>query len=139
MSKALLTAEATLEVPFQDIDAMQVAWHGNYLRYFETARTTLLRSIDYDYPQMLASNYLWPIIEAHVRFIKPLRYGQRIQVSAELVEWENRMKIDYTILDAGSGDRHTKGYTIQCALDMRTQELQLVSPGALRDRLKAYL
>ncbi|MDE2345855.1 MAG: acyl-CoA thioesterase, partial [Gammaproteobacteria bacterium] len=100
MSKALLTAEATLEVPFQDIDAMQVAWHGNYLRYFETARTTLLRSIDYDYPQMLASNYLWPIIEAHLRFIKPLRYGQRIQVSAELVEWENRMKIDYTILDA---------------------------------------
>lgn len=118
---------------------MQITWHGNYFRYFEAARAALLRTIDYDYPQMQASRYLWPIIEAHARFVQPLRYGQQIQVSAALMEWENRMKIDYLVVDAASGRRHTKGYTIQCALDSRTQELQLVSPPALLERLKDYL
>ena len=118
---------------------MQVVWHGNYFRYFETARAELLRKINYDYPQMQASNYLWPIIEVYTRFIKPLRYGQHIRVSAALMEWENRMKIDYLVLDAASGKRLTKGYTIQCALDTHTQELQLVSPPALLERLKDYL
>jgi len=139
MKKALLSAEVEIEVPFQDVDAMQVVWHGNYFRYFEAARAKLLRTIDYDYPQMQATHYLWPIIEAHTRFVRPLRYGQRIRVSAALMEWENRMKIEYQIVDAASGKRHTTGYTIQCALDARTQELQLVSPPALMERLKDYL
>ncbi|HVC28768.1 MAG TPA: thioesterase family protein [Gammaproteobacteria bacterium] len=139
MKKALLSAEVEVEVPFQDVDAMQVVWHGNYFRYFETARAKLLRTIDYDYPQMQATHYLWPIIETHTRFVRPLRYGQWIRVSAALMEWENRMKIEYQIVDVASGKRHTTGYTIQCALDAHTQELQLVSPPALMERLKDYL
>ncbi|MGH8278856.1 MAG: acyl-CoA thioesterase [Gammaproteobacteria bacterium] len=139
MRGALLTAEAELEVPFQDVDAMQVAWHGNYFRYFEAARLALLRRIDYDYPQMQASQYLWPIIEAHVRFVQPLRYAQRIAVHAGLMEWENRLKIAYRIEDRASGKRLSTGHTIQCAVDARNGELQLVSPPALLERLKKFL
>jgi acyl-CoA thioester hydrolase len=139
MRKALISAQADIEVPFQDVDPMQIAWHGNYFRYFEAARVALLRMIDYDYPQMLASNFSWPIVEAHIRFVRALRYGQRVQVHAGLVEWENRMKIDYLVRDVASGNRLTTGYTIQCAIDARTQELQLVSPPALLDRLKVHL
>ena len=139
MRGALLTAETELEVPFQDLDPMQIAWHGNYFRYFEAARVKLLRSIGYDYPAMEASNYSWPMIEAHVRFVQALRYGQRIRVLAGLMEWENRLKMDYRISDADSGRRITTGYTIQCAVDAKTGELQLVSPPALLDRLKEYL
>lgn len=139
MRGALVTAEVELEVPFQDIDAMQVAWHGNYFRYFESARAALLRRIDYDYPQMLASQYLWPIIELQARFPKPLRYAQRIRVQAALLEWENRLKIGYRVTDAASGQRLSNGYTIQCAVDARSGELQLVSPAVLRERLKEFL
>jgi acyl-CoA thioester hydrolase len=138
MRGALLTAEAELEVPFQDLDPMEVAWHGNYFRYFEAARVKLLRAIDYDYPAMKASGYSWPLIEAHVRFVQSLRYGQRIRVRAGLVEWENRLKLDYQVEDAADGRRLTTGYTIQCAVDA-TGELQLVCPPVLRQRLKDYL
>jgi acyl-CoA thioester hydrolase len=139
MRGALLTAEAEIEVPFQDIDPMQVAWHGNYFRYFEAARVKLLRMIGYDYPAMQASGYSWPLIEAHVRFIQPLRYGQLIRVQTGLVEWENRLKLEYQVQDAATAKRLTTGYTIQCAVDAKTGELQLVSPSALLTRLKAYL
>lgn len=136
---ALLSAEVEVEIPFQDLDPMQIAWHGNYFRYFEAARVKLLRTIHYDYPQMLASGYSWPMIEAHVRFVQALRYGQLIRVVADLMEWENRLKIHYRVQDAASGRRLTTGYTIQCAIEVSTGELQLVTPQALRERLKGYL
>jgi acyl-CoA thioester hydrolase len=139
MRGALLTAEAEIEVPFQDLDPMQVAWHGNYFRYFEAARVKLLRMIDYDYPVMQASGYSWPLIEAHVRFIQALRYGQLIRVQAGLVEWENRLRLEYQVQDAATAKRLTTGHTIQCAVDAKSGELQLVSPPALLTRLKAYL
>ncbi len=118
---------------------MEIAWHGNYFRYFEAARIKLLRKIDYDYSQMKASHYLWPLVDARVRFVKPVRYGQTIRVEAGLVEWENRMKIKYRISDVDTGERLTTGYTIQCAIDANTWTLQMVSPPALLDRLRAYL
>jgi acyl-CoA thioester hydrolase len=139
MRGALLKAEVELEIPFQDLDPMQIAWHGNYFRYFEAARVKLLRSIDYDYPRMEAAGYSWPLIEAHVRFVQALRYGQVIRVEAGLVEWENRLKIDYLVSDPKSGQRLTTGYTIQCAIEVKSGELQLVSPPALLEKLKGYL
>lgn len=139
MRGAVLTAEAELEVPFQDLDPMNIAWHGNYFRYFEAARVRLLRAIDYDYPAMEASGYSWPLIEAHVRFVQALRYGQCIRVQAGLVEWENRLKIDYLVHDVSDGRRLTTGYTIQCAVAAASGELQLVSPPALVQRVKEHL
>ena len=139
MGEALLTAQVEIEVPFQDVDLMQVVWHGNYFRYFETARAALLRKINYDYPEMQDSQYLWPIVELKARFVQPIRYAQRLQVRAELREWENRLKIAYRVSDAASGQRLSSGYTIQCAVDARSGELQLVSPPVLRERLKDYL
>lgn len=139
MREALLTAEVELEVPFQDLDPMNIAWHGNYFRYFEAARVKLLRQIDYDYPAMEASGYSWPLIEAHVRFVQALRYGQLIRVQAGLAEWENRLKLHYLISDSKSGQKLTTGYTIQCAIEAKSGELQLVCPPTLLQRLKAYL
>ncbi len=139
IKKSLLYAEVEMEVPFQDVDAMQVVWHGNYFRYFEVARSKLLRMIDYDYAEMRASNYMWPIIETRVRFVQALRYRQLILVGAALMEWENRLKIDYLIRDSHSGARLTTGTTVQCAVDVHNNELQLVSPPALLERLKAHL
>ncbi len=125
---AELSATVDVEVPFHDVDAMQVAWHGHYLKYFELARCALLRRFDYDYPQMQASGYLWPIVEGHLKYIRPARYGQNLSVQATLLEYENRIKIAYQIRDRETGERLTKGYTVQVAVDAATRELQFVSP-----------
>ena len=131
MTRAVLSAETELEIPFQDVDPMQVAWHGHYFRYFEAARSQMLRKIDFDYEEMRATDYLWPIIKTEVKFVQAIRYGQRVLVRATLAEWENRLKIDYLIHDLASGARLTKGYTVQCAVHAATGELQLVSPPVL--------
>ena len=125
---AELSAAVDVEVPFHDVDAMQVAWHGHYVKYFELARCALLRRFDYDYPQMHASGYLWPIVECHLKYIRPARYRQNLSVQATLLEYENRIKIAYQIRDRETGERLTKGYTVQVAVDAATRELQFVSP-----------
>ncbi len=128
-------AEVIIEIPFHDVDVMKVAWHGHYVKYFEIARCALLDAIDYNYPQMEASGYGWPVIDLRVRYAQPLRFQQKIRVIAKLTEWENRLKIDYLIEDAQTGQRLTKGYTVQVAVDMKNGEMQFVSPGILFRKL----
>jgi len=123
-----LAASVEVEVPFHDVDAMNVAWHGHYVKYFEIARCALLRRFDYDYPQMMASGYMWPVVDCHLRYVRPALYGQRLIVTATLLEYENRLRIGYEIRDAASGERLTKGSTVQVAVDAATRELQFVSP-----------
>ena len=131
-----LSASVLVTVPFHDVDAMNVAWHGHYLKYFELARCELLQRIDYDYPQMKDSGFLWPIVECQLKYVRPATYGQRLQVRASLAEYENRIRIVYEIVDAISGERLTKGYTIQVAVDAQTREMQFVSPAILIENVE---
>lgn len=130
-----LHGEIALSPAFHDCDPMQVVWHGNYFKYLELARCALLQRYDYDYPQMQASGFLWPVVDARVKYIRPLLYGQALTVQASIVEWENRLKLDYRIRDAASGQVLTKAYTIQVAVDAASNELQYVCPPVLWERL----
>jgi acyl-CoA thioester hydrolase len=131
-----LAAQVEVEVPFHEVDPLGVAWHGHYLKYFEVARCALLRSFDYDYPRMRESGYVWPIVECRLKYVRPARYGQRLSVTATLREWENRMRIEYLVRDAGTGERLTRGSTTQVAVELASGELQFVSPRALTERLE---
>ncbi|MBW3778262.1 acyl-CoA thioesterase [Aeromonas veronii] len=130
-----LSAEVDVTVPFHDVDMMAVAWHGHYLRYIELARCALLDRIDYNYPQMEASGYLWPVIDVRMKYIAPLRFGQTVRVRATLVEYQHRLKIDYLLYDPQSGKRTSKGYTVQVAVSKQSGEMCLASPLVLLDKL----
>jgi len=132
----LPVATVGIEVPFHDVDVMSVCWHGHYVKYFEVARCALLRQFDYDYAEMRASGYVWPVVECYLKYVGPAVYGQQLEVRAELLEYQNRLKVGYTIFDRKTGARLTKGYTVQVAVDAQTHELQLVSPPALIEKLE---
>lgn len=139
MSDAVLQAEITLRTAFQDADPMGVVYHGNYFRFFEAARRTMMEQIDYGYMAMKASGYMWPIIDTAVRYVKPIKFDQSIIVSAKLTEWENRLRTDYVIYDATTRKRLTKGHTIQVAVSIDTEEMCFVSPTVFTQKLEVYL
>jgi acyl-CoA thioester hydrolase len=128
-------AETEIQVQFFDLDPMEVVWHGHYVKYLEMARCALLDTIGYNYTQMKASGYAWPVIDMHLRYVDSARFGQRLKVRAEIVEWENRLKIDYLITDAASGNRLLRGSTTQVAVDIATREMCFVSPAVLLQKL----
>lgn len=125
--------EVPLTIPFHDVDSLGIAWHGHYAKYFEIARCALLDGLGYGYDAMRDSGYSWPVIDMHVRYVKPMRFNQRVTVRATLREWENRLLIHYLITDQ-DGRRLTKGTTSQVAVDMNG-EMQFVSPPVLFERL----
>ncbi|MFU8789766.1 MAG: acyl-CoA thioesterase [Methylobacter sp.] len=127
--------EIDLQIPFHDVDMMEVVWHGHYAKYFEIARCALLDKIAYNYPQMRDSGFAWPVIDLRVRYARPAVFGQLITVTAHIVEWENRLKINYLITDKQSGLRLTKGHSIQVAVELASREMCFVSPAVLFEKL----
>lgn len=128
-----------MEVPFFHVDALQIAWHGHYIKYFEVARCAMLASLGYTYYDMKDDGYMWPIVDVRVKYMKPARFGQLIKVHCDLVEFENRLKINYRVEDALSGERLTKGYTVQLAVDLSTQEACFVTPERWQQKMKAVM
>lgn len=130
-----LVAEIELSPAFHDLDPMDVVWHGNTLKYLEVARCALLQGFDYDYPQMRASGYLWPIVDLRCKYVRSAHYGQRLRVRAELTEWEMRMRIDYMIRDADTGEVITRAHTLQVAVELASGEMCYATPAVFRQRL----
>ncbi|MCW0206263.1 MAG: acyl-CoA thioesterase [Achromobacter sp.] len=137
--RGVIGAEVEIRVPFFDVDSINVVWHGHYVKYLEQARCELLDALGYNYDAMRASGYVWPVIDLHLRYAQPAQFGQRLVVRAELVEWEHRLKINYLILDADSGRRLTRATSEQVAVCLRTREMQLASPSALKDAVQRRL
>ncbi|MCL1050025.1 acyl-CoA thioesterase [Shewanella abyssi] len=133
--KGIISTEIEVIIPFHDVDSMGITWHGNYLRYFEVARCQLLDLIDYGYRAMQDSGYSWPIVDLQIKYVQSSTFDQKVIIKAAIVEWENRLKINYQVLDAVTKKRITKGYTIQAAVDMQTQELCFVTPQVFQDKI----
>ena len=128
-------AEVEMWVQFFDLDPMEIVWHGRYVKYLEVVRCALLDKIGYNYPQMKESGYAWPVIDMQLRYIGSATFGQKLKLRADIVEWENRLKIDYLITDAETGKRLNRASTSMVAVDLSTKEMCYVSPPVLFEKL----
>ena len=137
--KCIVANKTDITVPFFDCDPMAICWHGHYAKYLELARCELFDKIDYGYIKMRDSGYSWPIIELQIRYVQPVVYEQQLVIESGLVEYENYVRIDYEITDKQSAKRLTKATTKQVAVRLANNEMQIISPEILREKLAAYL
>ena len=138
-ANGVFAVDTELTVPFFDVDSMEVVWHGHYVKYLEIARCALLDALGHGYVRMKDTGYAWPIIDLQLRYARAARFGQALVVRAELVEWQNRLKIHYSLSDAASGERLTRASTIQVAVKLADGEMQLVSPSVFIDDIERHL
>ena len=127
---------ADLEVPFHDVDVLEIAWHGHYLKYMDRARTHLMRARRLDGEELAALGYRFVIIESHLRHAHPLRYGDRFRVSAWCAEAENRILVRYEIRDLGKGRVAASGETVLATVTA-AGGLCLEVPECVRERMGA--
>ncbi|MFL0798864.1 MAG: acyl-CoA thioesterase [Agarilytica sp.] len=134
----MISENLTLEVPFFDVDSMNIVWHGHYAKYLELARCKLLEKIGYSYQAMAESGYGFPIIDMHIKYIQPITFGQHIHISATLTEWEYRIKIQYKISDLNSNKKLTTAQTVQAAVNIATKEMRLQCPSVFTEKVEAF-
>ena len=101
-----------LEVPFHDVDAMRVVWHGHYFKYFEQARTVLLRSCNLDVADLVALRLAFVVIDSGCRYVSPLRYADQMRVFAWFRDISHRLYIGYEIRNLSSGKRAARAHTV---------------------------
>ncbi|MCX8005337.1 MAG: acyl-CoA thioesterase [Burkholderiaceae bacterium] len=134
-----LAAAVEVTVPFHDLDAVQIVWHGHYAKYLELARDALMEKIGYSHGEMRASGFVWPVIELRLRYLQPARLRQRLRVQATLLEFEQRLKIGYEILDAAGGRRLTRAHTVQVPVRIDGGQMLYSTPPVLREKIAAAL
>ena len=127
-----------IEVQFFDVDAMHIVWHGNYVKYLETARCAFLSAIGYDYNEMARQGYSWPIVQMNLKYIRPARFGQKIRVDMDIVEIESCLRIDYTLRDAESGTKLTQAHTTQVAQRIDNGEMQFQTPASWQNAMRQF-
>ena len=138
MAEGRRTATVTFAVPFADVDAMQIVWHGNYLKYFDLARDRLYCDAGLDlYQVALDSGVVFPITRTQTKHVRPLRFRDQVECTAMLVEAECRLVLDFEIRLAGSGELCAKGRTEQAAVRYADQALELRIPETIRSALRA--
>lgn len=76
-----------IRVYYEDTDAGGVVFYANYLKFFERARTELLRSFGFEQDQLIAEqNIIFVVRSVTVNYLKPARFNEQIEVSANIIE-----------------------------------------------------
>jgi acyl-CoA thioester hydrolase len=103
-------------VLYADTDRSQVVYHGNYLRYFEFGRATLMRDAGYPYKAVEANGFVYPIIAIGLKYYSPLHYDDPIWVNTRPADLERvRLSFDYVITHRETGVLICTGETRHCA------------------------
>lgn len=102
-----------IDIPFYDVDKMDLVWFGNYFKYFDSARTLLFKKFKVDVLEKKKSTekFVWPIIEANCTYHSNITYGDKIKVFAEMVNNKHYIKINYIVKNKNK--IVAKAYTMQ--------------------------
>ena len=132
-----LTVERTLR--FSEVDALAIAWHGHYLRFFEEVHTELMRKIGLSYERYFAAHLGAPVAQAHVDYHAPLLLDRPFTVTARLF-WNDgaRLDVEYEIRTA-EGTLAATGYTVQMFVELATRQPCLTPPPLLAECQEHWL
>ncbi len=121
--------EVTLKVPFYDLDPMQIVWHGNYLKYFDFARSELFDGLGVDLFEVHEkSGFIFPIVRSAVKHIRPLRRGDEFVCKATVKEARTKIVVAFEIRLVEDGMLCAKGSTEQVAVRVPAMELAFAIP-----------
>ena len=108
--------ESLYRVSYGDTDQMGVVYYGNYLEFFERARTEMLRSAGLPYTELERRGWFLMVIEAHCRYHAPARYDDLLTFRSGVAE-VSRVKIKIVTQVLRDGLLLAEGYVILGSVD----------------------
>ena len=128
------SGSSTVRVRYAETDQMGIAWHGEYLAWFEVGRTDLLRGCGCTYRELEAQGLRLPVIEVQARYLRPALYDDVLQIHTRLIGVGGaRVSFDYEVRREGTEGPLATGSTSHAAIDLRGRPRRI--PEDLRRRL----
>jgi len=107
--------ETVYRVSYSDTDQMGFMHHSNYLKYYESARWELFRSIGIAYPEIENEGIILPVINASVKFIKPAFYDQEIMINTRIKSFKGaRIVFEYQAINETGEILNEAQITVAC-------------------------
>ena len=130
------SCEIKLSVPFHDLDPLNMVWHGNYLKYFDMARSELFIGSGVDlFEYFKNTNYLFPITKTATKHVLSLKYRDEFTCKATCVEAQYKIVIDFKIRLAQNNKLCAKGRSEQVAVKYPQMEMMFEIPQDIRRAL----
>lgn len=74
-----------VRVYYEDTDAGGVVFYANYLKFFERARTEMLRAMGYEQDRLIAEQgIIFVVRSVQVDYLLPARFNELLQVTAKV-------------------------------------------------------
>ncbi len=130
------SSEVQFTVPFHDLDPMQMVWHGNYLKYFEIARSALFARSGVDlFDYFKKTNCLFPIIKTATKHVASLKYLDEFKCKATIIEAKCKIVVEFQIRLLRNNQLCAKGRTEQVAVKYPEKEILFEIPKDIREAL----
>jgi len=128
-----LYSRTEIPVRFNEVDSMQIVWHGHYIKYMEEGRETFGKKYGISYTDWKSMGYMVPLVSVSCEFRKPLQYGDTAVVETRLAD-SDAAKIIYNfkIFRKSDNELMATGVSTQVFLDMN-RELILTLPKFFQD------
>lgn len=76
----------SLRVYAEDVDFMSIVYHANYLRYFERARTEMLRESNLLLSELMSLDIMFAINEVAIKYIVPAKLDNLLTIKTLINE-----------------------------------------------------
>jgi 4-hydroxybenzoyl-CoA thioesterase len=132
------TFRTTITVRFGDVDSAGIVYFSRFLDYVHIALEEFFsKMVDIDYPDMIQQHRLgFPTAHLEMDFIRPLRYGDRVDVGVLIEKLGKTSAIwRYRLSLAGESEPATVARQVTVCTDMDSFEKREI-PGWLRERLE---
>jgi acyl-CoA thioester hydrolase len=127
-------AKTEIRVIYGDTDQMGVVYYGNYLRFFEAARSDFLRDKGARWRDVERTHGVYlPVVEAKVNYKRPGFYDDLLVIETMLAELGRAsLRFEYRVLRGD--DLLATGHTIHACVDKQGDIREF--PAALSERLR---
>jgi acyl-CoA thioester hydrolase len=76
-----------IRVYYEDTDAGGVVYHANYLKFFERARTEMLRTVGYEHDWLKThAGIIFVVRSLQIDYLHPALFNELLQVSSDIIE-----------------------------------------------------
>jgi acyl-CoA thioester hydrolase len=123
-----------VRVYYEDTDAGGVVFYANYLKFYERARTEMLRDMDFEQDQLITQeSVIFVVRSVQVDYLKPAKFNDLVVVTAELSLVKSASLTFEQIIKRGDDVLSTATIRIACL------DAKFMRPKQIPDTLKRAL
>lgn len=102
---------------YHDTDCGGVVYYGNYLKFFEEARTLYMAEKGYSVPALMQQGKFFVVARQEVEYKFPVRYADEITVNTKVLEVSDIKIVFENTITNQNGRLCTKGKTTLVCVD----------------------